>query len=56
MTVSAYIKKKQAIILGCHIKDSIDIIEMKPCSIYISSGRKYVFDQSLSGRYSEYYR
>jgi hypothetical protein len=39
-----YIKKKQVIALGRHIEDSADIIEIKPYSICISSGRKYIFD------------
>jgi uncharacterized membrane protein YiaA len=44
MTVSAYIKKKQTIALGCYIKDSANVIEIKPYSVCISSGRKYIFD------------
>jgi hypothetical protein len=56
MPVSIYTKKKQTIALGYRIEDSIDIIEIKPCFIYISSGRKYVFDQTLSSYYSKYYR
>jgi hypothetical protein len=56
ITVFVYTKNKQVIVFGCYIKDSIDIMEIKPCSICVSSGRKYVFDQTLSGRYSEYYR
>jgi hypothetical protein len=56
MTVSAYIKKKQAIAFGRYIKNSADIIEMKSCFVCISSSRKYIFDQLLSGCYSEYYR
>jgi hypothetical protein len=56
MPVSAHTKKKQAIALGCRIEDSTDIVEIKPCSICVLSGRKYVFDQTLSSRYSEYYR
>jgi hypothetical protein len=55
MPVSAYTKKKQAIALGRRIEDSADVIEMKSCSICILSGRKYVFDQLLSGCCSEYY-
>jgi hypothetical protein len=56
MPVSAYTKKKQTIVLGCRIKDSANVIKIKPCSIYVLSGRKYIFNQMLSGRYSEYYR
>jgi hypothetical protein len=56
ITVSIYTKKKQVIALGCHIEDSANIIEIKPCFIYILSGRKYIFDRILSGYYSEYYR
>jgi hypothetical protein len=56
ITISAYTKKKQAIVLGRCIEDSADIIEMKPCSVCMLSGRKYIFNQTLSGRYSEYYR
>jgi hypothetical protein len=39
-----YIKKKQTIALGRRIKNSTNTIEIKPCSIYISSSRKYIFD------------
>jgi hypothetical protein len=56
MTVSAHTKKKQAIALGRRIKDSTNAAEMKPCSICMLSGRKYVWDRILSDRYSEYYR
>jgi hypothetical protein len=56
MLVSIYTKKKQTIVLGRRIEDSTNIIKIKPCSIYMLSSRKYVFDQILSGRYSEYYR
>jgi hypothetical protein len=56
MTVFVYTKKKQAIVFGCYIKDSTNIIEIKPCFIYILSGRKYIFDRTLSGCYSEYYQ
>jgi hypothetical protein len=49
-------KKKQTITFSCCIKDSTDVIEIKPCSIYILLGHKYIFDQILSGYYSEYYR
>jgi hypothetical protein len=44
MIIFAYIKKKQTIALGRYIEDSADIIEMKPCSVCILSGRKYIFD------------
>jgi hypothetical protein len=56
MPVSIYTKKKKTIAFSYYIKDSVDIIEIKPCSIYMLSGRKYVFNQMLSGRYSKYYR
>jgi hypothetical protein len=56
ITVSAHTKKKQAIALSCRIEDSTSAVEIKPCFVCISSSYKYVFDQSLSGRYSEYYR
>jgi hypothetical protein len=39
-----YIKKKQTIALDRRIENSADIIEIKPCSVYISSSRKYIFD------------
>jgi hypothetical protein len=55
MTVSAYIKKKQTITLGCRIEDSTNTAEIKPCSVCISSGYKYVWDRTLSDCYSEYY-
>jgi hypothetical protein len=56
MTVSAHTKKKQAIALGRRIEDSINAAEIKPCSVCVSSGRKYIWDRMLSDRYSEYYR
>jgi tRNA(Glu) U13 pseudouridine synthase TruD len=56
MTVSAHTKKKQAIVFGRRIEDSTRAAEMKPCSVYVSSGRKYVWDRILSDRCSEYYR
>jgi hypothetical protein len=56
MIVFVYTKKKQTIALSCRIKDFADIIEIKPCSIYILSGRKYVSNQALSGCYFKYYR
>jgi hypothetical protein len=54
MTVFAY-NKKQIIALGCCIEDSANIMEIKPCFIYILSSRKYIFDRTLSGCYSKYY-
>jgi hypothetical protein len=56
ITVSAYTKKKQAIALGRRIEDSTNAAEMKPCSVCVSSGRKYVWDRTLSDRCSKYYR
>jgi hypothetical protein len=44
MPVSTHTKKKQTIAFGRCIKDSADVIEIKPCSVYVLSGRKYVFD------------
>jgi hypothetical protein len=56
MTVSAHTKKKQTIAFSRRIKDSTRAVEIKPCSVYMSSGRKYIWDRILSDRYSEYYR
>jgi hypothetical protein len=56
MPIFAYTKKKQAIAFSRRIKDSADIIEIKPCSICVLLGRKYIFDQMLSSRCFEYYR
>jgi hypothetical protein len=54
--VSAYTKKKQTIIFGYYIENSISAAEMKPCFVYILSGHKYIWDRILSNYYSEYYR
>jgi hypothetical protein len=56
MTVSAYTKKKQAIVFGRRIKNSTRVAKIKPCFVCVSSGRKYVWDRILSNRYSKYYR
>jgi hypothetical protein len=55
MTVPVHVKKKQSIALGRYIEDSINIAEIKPCSLCVSLLHKYVFDRNLSDYYSEYY-
>jgi hypothetical protein len=44
MLVFVYTKKKQVIAFSRRIEDSVDIIEIKPCSICVLLDRKYVFD------------
>jgi hypothetical protein len=43
ITIFIYTKKK-TIIFSCYIKDSVNIIEIKPCFIYMLSGYKYIFN------------
>jgi hypothetical protein len=53
ITVSAYTKKKQTIALGRRIEDSTNAAEIIPCFVCVLSGRKYVWDRTLSDCCSE---